>query len=403
MSPQMNYDTYIRHVFWPMALPQEKKGLSPSQEFPPSSSPLKRAFSVFRFILFFALMGALVLLTAPIEKLPSVVYPWIFVAGGIIVLFIILIFFYFLMAPKSVKLSSSFELETTATLMGGIAFAVGVVFYAGRPAILGLGLLLIAIYAYAVFRVIKDTLNAQEENEAVRRQYGQLLKIDREKSDFITVTSHQLRTPLSAIRWALDGAQQAPELTDETRETIKNGLDNISRLTKVVDDMFKAQELENQGQAPLKKEPLNFTSLIEEAITGAQSLVREKNVALTFNRSDRELLGFGDREKLKSAIKIVIDNAIRYSPNGTVVVSLRTEGNRANIRVEDSGIGITKEESALIFTRFFRGKNALLVQPDGSGIGLYTARNIIERHGGEINFFSQPGRGTIFIISLPLA
>ncbi|MBI2637306.1 MAG: HAMP domain-containing histidine kinase [Candidatus Sungbacteria bacterium] len=263
--------------------------------------------------------------------------------------------------------------------------------------------MIVLIYAYTIFRIIKDTLNSQEENELIRKQYGQLLKIDREKSDFITITSHQLRTPLTAIRWALDEASQAPELADATRTSIQEGLDNISRLTKVVDEMFKAQELENQAQTPLKKEPLNITALIEEIIDGAQPLMKEKGVSLTFNRPDRELMGFGDREKLKTAIKVVIDNAVRYSPNGTAVVSLRTESSHANIRVEDSGIGITAEEASFIFTRFFRGKNALLVQPDGSGIGLYTARNIIERHGGDISFFSQPNKGTIFIISLPLA
>ncbi len=381
--------------------PKDPAQVSPA--LTPGRSSLGRVFSVVRFVSFFALMSAFVLVTAPIENLPRVAFPWVIAVGALGVFFVFLLFLYFHMAPKSVRLSSSFELETTATLMGGVAFAVGAIFYAGRPSILILGLLIVLIYAYTIFRIIKDTLNSQEENELIRKQYGQLLKIDREKSDFITITSHQLRTPLTAIRWALDEASQAPELADATRTSIQEGLDNISRLTKVVDEMFKAQELENQAQTPLKKEPLNITALIEEIIDGAQPLMKEKGVSLTFNRPDRELMGFGDREKLKTAIKVVIDNAVRYSPNGTAVVSLRTESSHANIRVEDSGIGITAEEASFIFTRFFRGKNALLVQPDGSGIGLYTARNIIERHGGDISFFSQPNKGTIFIISLPLA
>ena len=141
--------------------------------------------------------------------------------------------------------------------------------------------------------------------------------------------------------------------------------------------------------------------LIEEVIGELSRLAEEKTVLVSFTPLKSDVAVHANRDKLKIAVRNIIDNAIRYSPNGSVKVDLQIEGGQAKIRIEDTGIGISQDDYGSIFSRFFRGENAIKLQPDGTGMGLYTAKNLIEEEGGAITFFSNKNKGSIFIINFP--
>ena len=175
----------------------------------------------------------------------------------------------------------------------------------------------------------------------------------------------------------------------------------MGRLANIVEEMLKTRAFEIQNHI-LRKTNFSAAALISEIVTSRDLLAQQKNVDLNFSPPEKEVTLNADKDKMKIVLENIIDNAVRYAPNGRVDITLGTEGRKAKIEVQDTGIGIDLEDQKRIFTKFFRAKNALLVQPDGSGIGLFATKTIVEQHGGTINFFSQLGKGTKFVITLPL-
>ena len=272
------------------------------------------------------------------------------------------------------------------------------------PLLAGAILGILIIYVITLFRIIRFTFRSDREIEKIRSQYQDLIKIERAKTEFMTVTSHQLNTPLAEVRWGLESLLSAEGIEKENRDMISMILKGVNRIVETVADINKALSQKDKTATDYASElkTVQLAELILEIVNVLGGVAREKNVTLSFEGPEQEIFLGGNKDKLTSAIKNVIDNAIRYTPGGRVIISLRKEGASAIIRVQDTGIGILPEDTPLMFKKFFRGKNALLLQPDGSGLGLFTAREIIENAGGKIDFISTPERGTIFFITLPL-
>ncbi|KKS38569.1 MAG: hypothetical protein A3G49_06690 [Candidatus Sungbacteria bacterium RIFCSPLOWO2_12_FULL_41_11] len=368
-----------------------------------TASVLKRT-GKFRLPLFIAILLIVTWQIFQIEKIPQITAPWIM--GGIIILFIIISStLYFLFAPHTAIRTTTFEPGTLVTVtLGNILLTAVIIknFYlTATPLTLFLIVMLVGIYSSYILQLMREVLRAEHETEETRQQYGKLLEIDREKLEFITTTSHQLRTPLTEIRWGLEAALQQPGIDTVARSAIEKSLFSINRLVKIVDQMLEAKHTPPPDVLKNKKEQFDALSLLEEITRELDNFARQKMVAVTLSQPDQKIFVKAEREKLKTSLKNIVDNAIRYSPNQTVNISLWRETNLVYFRVEDAGIGITPEDASHIFTRFFRGKNAKLLQPDGSGLGLSTAKNIIENQGGTVQFFSKPGNGTIFVVTIP--
>ena len=265
------------------------------------------------------------------------------------------------------------------------------------PLLAGAILGILIIYVITLFRIIRFTFRSDREIEKIRSQYQDLIKIERAKTEFMTVTSHQLNTPLAEVRWGLESLLSAEGIEKENRDMISMILKGVNRIVETVADINKALSQKDKTATDYASElkTVQLAELILEIVNVLGGVAREKNVTLSFEGPEQEIFLGGNKDKLTSAIKNVIDNAIRYTPGGRVIISLRKEGASAIIRVQDTGIGILPEDTPLMFKKFFRGKNALLLQPDGSGLGLFTAREIIENAGGKIDFISTPERGTI--------
>lgn len=301
--------------------------------------------------------------------------------------------------------SSSFDVEAMAGVLVGmltiLALSIVSLFDSGgtRPDII-FWLLLVGVYTFYVFMIIRRGLALQNENEELKQKYGELLELDEEKTDFVTVTSHQLRTPLNEIKWILGFAVEQ-EMSAQAKEALQKGLFATNRMVDIVNSLLRARTLDLNTDV-LEHKEINLGELIGRIVEREQEFAREKNVGLTYYPPESAVILHGAQEELGMAVENVIDNAIRYSPNATVTVTLQPMRQTTQVRIEDTGMGIAPEDRERIFRKFYRAQNALKLQPDGTGIGLFTTKKIVEKHGGSITFVSELGKGTKFLITLPI-
>lgn len=223
------------------------------------------------------------------------------------------------------------------------------------------------------------------------------------KSNFITTTAHQLRTPLSGINWALDSLlADKQKLDEEQAMLIEQSLEKTKELVGIVGRLLNAASIE-EGKFGYHFEPTSLKSEIQEVIKEEQQMAQKYNVSVSFESSDEEFPEVRiDQERIRWVLRNLVENAIRYSDEeGEVRVWLEKAGDTLQVSVTDNGIGIPEDMQDKIFTKFFRAKNAVEKRDDGSGLGLYIARNIVTHHGGKIWFESEEGKGTTFSFTIP--
>jgi PAS domain S-box-containing protein len=228
--------------------------------------------------------------------------------------------------------------------------------------------------------------------------------IDQEKSSFITVAAHQMRTPLSATKWALSALLEdhGSELSDRVKDIVKIGMTTNNRMISLINDLLAVSRIE-EGRYGFSFVENDVVSLLRRICSEYTPLLEEKTLTLTTSFADDIPKLIFDETKLSIAFHDIIDNAILYTrPGGSVSVRAVKENNFAVIYFVDTGIGIPRDSIPKLFTKFYRGENAVLVSPDGSGLGLYIVKNIITQHEGTVEVTPNTPNGTIFIVRLPL-
>ncbi len=229
--------------------------------------------------------------------------------------------------------------------------------------------------------------------------------ISRSKSEFISIAAHQLRTPLSAVKWAMrliiDG--DLGDLLPEQLKLIKRGYDTNEKMILLVNDLLNVARIED-GRFGYEFKKADFIKTVEEVISNVSILAKERNITLEFEKPKEYLDPFVfDANKMPLALQNLIDNAIKYTPpGGNVKVSIEKKGKYIEIRVKDSGVGIPNDQRKRLFSKFFRARNVLRMQTAGSGLGLFIVKNIITRHGGKIDVKSKEGEGSTFYFTLPI-
>jgi PAS domain S-box-containing protein len=228
--------------------------------------------------------------------------------------------------------------------------------------------------------------------------------IDQLKSEFISIAAHQLRTPLSAIKWAirlvLDG-DMGP-LNDKQKKVLLRGYISNERVINLINDMLNVSRIE-EGKFGYNFTVENFGLLLDEVVKNFSEQIKSKNLKFIFKRPKRLPTVKMDRKKIKLVLENILENAIKYTPgHGTVELKVSRKGEFLKVEVKDNGIGIPTEEQEKLFTKFFRSQNVVRVQTEGSGLGLFIAYNIIKKHNGEIVCKSDEGKGTTIIFTLPL-
>ena len=246
---------------------------------------------------------------------------------------------------------------------------------------------------YAVVRDITDRREAEEEGR----------RLNRMKSQFLRAASHQLRTPLTSVRWGLEGISgRGDSLTAEQRDSLRSAAEANLELITRVDDLDYALDIES-GNIRLKPEPSSLETVFEAAAVRLDAVRNARGILLVREWPAGQRTGIvADRQKVGDALFRLLDNAISYTPvGGTVTVRIVPLPDGVRVEVSDDGIGIPAADQERIFERLTRGSNAALMKADGSGLGLYIAKSVIEAHGGRIGVRSEIGRGSTFWLELP--
>jgi len=225
------------------------------------------------------------------------------------------------------------------------------------------------------------------------------------KSQFVSVAAHQLRTPLSIIKWSLcmllDG--EIGLLTNEQIEMLDKAQQTNERMIHLINDLLNVARIE-EGRFMYRPKTVDMIELLEKVAEPARALAKNKRVKFEFKKpiDNSSKVIKADIEKLSLAIKNLLENAIFYtSSGGKVVLSAERVKDDVLVCIKDSGIGIPKDQHKRVFNKFFRADNAVRMETEGTGLGLFITKNIIEAHQGKISFESEEGKGTTFKFSLP--
>lgn len=229
-------------------------------------------------------------------------------------------------------------------------------------------------------------------------------EISRVKSDFISTAAHQLRTPLTGIRWALE-ALQMEQLTESQKTLVASAVEKSHQLVAVVGTLLDISSIES-GKYKYDLKLTELDQIVDEVTRDFEPLAITSKVSLLFEKSGQTSAKVSvDRERIRWVLNNIVENGIRYTPaGGAVRITTVLAPGRAYVKVRDTGIGIAQEDKGNIFERFYRAPNAIVKENGGNGLGLYIARTIATDHGGDLNFeTNQGGAGTTFTLSLPLA
>ena len=233
--------------------------------------------------------------------------------------------------------------------------------------------------------------------------WRRLKEADTLKYEFIAILTHKFRTPLTYIKWSIESLAENSTVAERQHavETLRSVNNELVELTDILINMARQDECEYQYCFA----STNIATITQNTVLAIDRRIKDKKIAISFD-IDRDLPQVNiDEKRIVLAIQIFLENAINYTPeNGHITISLKKGKDRVLFSIQDSGIGIPKEELPHVFSKFFRGRNAKLKDSGGVGIGLYMARDIVRRNKGELGVDSPgEGLGTTFWFTLPLA
>ena len=248
--------------------------------------------------------------------------------------------------------------------------------------------------------VMRDVTHEREITE-LKIQYGGLRNADEIKSKFLTVASHQLRTPMNSMRWNLELLLADDAVPPASREMLREVYQSVITSLSIVDDMLLAVDIE-QRTLRLEKASFDLASVIGKVVRDAARSASLRSVALTFEAPKDLPPLFIDGGKIEKVFSRLIDNAIKYTPaGGKIGVEIRYGKDDLEVSVRDTGIGIPEKERVRLFERFYRSKRAIEMNPNATGLGLYIAKFIVDAHDGRIGCQTEEGKGSVFNVFLP--
>ncbi len=237
-------------------------------------------------------------------------------------------------------------------------------------------------------------------------------KLDKAKFEFVSVTTHQLRTPLSAIKWTFDmlAKGQLGPITADQKVFVQKGYESTDRAIAIVNELLRIDSIQEgkETRANYQFSNVDIGDWVHNVSFPFANQLKEKQVNFTLNKPENPVVVAIDAKRLSVALENLLDNAVKYSKSGgavTITVSdakLNSARSAVEIVISDTGIGIPEAEQQKIFQRFFRSSNAIKLVTDGNGLGLSIVKDIIDNHAGEIWFESKENGGTTFHIVLPV-
>jgi signal transduction histidine kinase len=248
----------------------------------------------------------------------------------------------------------------------------------------------------AMIHILEDLDSSYRE---LRSAYRRLRVVDRMKNEFLSMTSHELKTPLTPVRSFLQLMESGRlgRITEKQREALEVISNGVDRLENSINKLLQISRLEF-GKIKMKMRDLRLSDLIQSTVEKMGLMARQKGITLTHRVEELPQVR-GDEEQLAEVISNLLDNAIKFTPEGgRVTVEAKRDRNRILVAVTDTGIGIAKKDIPKLFTKFFKADYSA----PGVGLGLSACKKIIQAHGGRIWAVSELGKGSTFFFTLPL-
>ena len=282
--------------------------------------------------------------------------------------------------------------------------------------VMGLFIILVSIVSYligahyivsseiVIFVVLTVTSILFIISFIITRSFERLAEASQMKSEFINIVSHQLRSPLTNIKWTFEvlASEEFKVPAEKQEEYFVNVKENIARMVELIDDLLIVSKIE-QGSFSMTKREISLEGLIKDLVERYKVFAEASRIKLNFYSQENLPKVLADPSFLKIVTENLIDNAIRYTKGGGIVeIKLIKEKGKVLFAIKDSGVGIPQEEQKYIFQKFFRAENISKERTRGSGLGLYVCKSILDKLGGQIWFKSQLGKGTTFYFRLPI-
>lgn len=255
-------------------------------------------------------------------------------------------------------------------------------------------------------REMNKSLERRIENatKELRETNAKLIEMDAVKDEFVSLASHQLRTPLTSIKgyisMVLEG--DAGKITPAQRQLLDEAFMSSERMVHLIGDFLNVSRLQT-GRFMIDYQMADMSKVVAQEVESIRTVAAAHGMTVTYKSDKLVPMLYVDEGKLRQVIMNFIDNAIYYSPDSQhITVTLTVEDGEVVLRVIDEGMGVPKEMQKQLFTKFYRAENARKQRPDGTGIGLYLAKKIIDAHGGSIVFESEQDKGSTFGFRLPI-
>lgn len=236
------------------------------------------------------------------------------------------------------------------------------------------------------------------------RSVKQLAEVNKMKSEFVSIASHQLKTPLAEINWEIELliSKNQEGLNEKQKALLHDIAKSNAKMARLVNDLLDVARIE-QGKLTLMREKADVFGLISKVVENNEILARANNAEIKVERPEKLPEILLDRRRISVVLDNLISNAIKYiKKKGLVEISVFQKDNNIIVSVKDNGIGIPQYQHENVFEKFFRSDNAARYQVAGTGLGLYISKNIVEQSGGNIWFKSELGSGSEFCFSLPV-
>ncbi len=227
-------------------------------------------------------------------------------------------------------------------------------------------------------------------------------KLKAEQYEFFTIVTHKFRTPLTGIKWAIQSLQK--EITYQEKDTILKQMESSEeKLMEIVDLLTSFVKFNKKLDYAF--EAASIQEMVQTSLSKNSDRVHTKNIKFTFDADPNVPFIVIDKRKIQFVVDMLIDNALKYTPaEGSVMVSISSDRKNVLLAIADTGMGLTRQDKSHLFTKFYRSPEAKVVDTEGMGLGLYTARTIATHHGGHLWAESEgKDKGTTFFLELPLS
>ena len=238
----------------------------------------------------------------------------------------------------------------------------------------------------------------------ITRSFERLAEANRMKSEFIKIVSHQLRSPITNLNWAIDIliSKKLEDIKEKQSEYFKIIKENSVRMIGLVKDLLIVSRIE-EGSLASRIQKISIEATARNLISKFEPFTTASNIKIKFEAAPNLPQVLIDAHQIEIVIENLLDNAIRYAKGGGEInIKLEQRNKNLYFEIKDGGIGIPQDDQKFIFQKFFRSENAVRQQTQGSGLGLFIAKSIIERFNGEIDFKSEESKGSTFWFTLPI-